>query len=155
MKRVLIIISVIGIGIAYWLISPLLINKRVNEGIEDIIVKQKNIPEVATSSIITLKQGNFTGLAGHNAEGVVKLLKTGDVFYLRFEDDFRVTNGPDIFVYFGKNNSYDPAGKIALLKGNVGAQNYEIIEAINPLNYDEIWIWCRSFSVPFGKATLQ
>ncbi len=147
-KIILVILIFVIVGVSYWLISPLFINKKVGEKIEDI-------SKVGLSSTQIVAQGTFSGLGGHNAEGSAKLLKIGDRYYLRFEDDFRVTNGPDLFVHFGKNSQYDAEARVAVLKGNVGGQNYEIPVNINPLDYNEVWIWCRSFSVPFGKATLK
>ncbi|MCR4328801.1 MAG: DM13 domain-containing protein [Patescibacteria group bacterium] len=103
----------------------------------------------------TLAKGTFIGLAGHNAEGTATLLKIGTTHYIRFEGDFKVTNGPDVFVYLGKNGSYAPEAQLAALKGNIGSQNYEIPDTIDITDYNEVWIWCRAFSVPFGSAVLR
>jgi hypothetical protein len=103
----------------------------------------------------TLAQGTFNGLLGHKAQGAAKLIKADGKYYVRFEDDFEVTNGPDLFVYLGKGGRYDPATQLAALKGNIGSQNYEIPASINAADYDEVWVWCRAFSVAFGKAELR
>jgi len=42
-------------------------------------------------SIVVLKSGNFDGLAGHNAEGLAKIIEIEGSTFLRFED-FEVTN---------------------------------------------------------------
>lgn len=153
-KIIVIILTVAGVGIAYWLISPLFINKKVEEKFEDITKAEQSPSSQATSSDV-VAQGSFIGLGGHHAEGSTKLIKIADKYYVRFEDDFRVTNGPDLFVYFGKNGKYDASARIANLKGNIGGQNYEIPAGINPVNFNEIWVWCRTFSVAFGKAVIQ
>ncbi|OGM98615.1 MAG: hypothetical protein A2915_02160 [Candidatus Yanofskybacteria bacterium RIFCSPLOWO2_01_FULL_41_34] len=72
-----------------------------------------------------------------------------------FEDNFKVTNGPDLFVYFGKDGKYSSEARIGALKGNIGGQNYEVSESINPEEYNEVWVWCRAFSVPFSSAVLK
>ena len=90
----------------------------------------------------------------HNAEGVAKLIRIGDRYYVRFKDNFRVTNGPDLFVYFGKNGKYVAEAQLGALKGNVGGQNYEVPKEINPEEFNEVWVWCRAFSTPFAKAEL-
>ncbi|MDP3901545.1 MAG: DM13 domain-containing protein [bacterium] len=136
----------IGLIIAYWLISPLFINKEISEPLTDI---------APTEEAQIISQGKFIGLDFHNAEGTVKLLQIDKKIYIRFEDDFKVTNGPDLFVHFGKNGDYSPHANLGELKGNIGAQNYEVPENINIEDFDEIWVWCRAFSVPFGKAELQ
>ena len=99
--------------------------------------------------------GDFIGLAGHRAEGTAKLLIVGEKKFIRFEDEFSITNGPDLFVYLGNNGVYDPNTRLGALRGNVGSQNYEIPATIDVSNYNEVWVWCRAFSVPFGKAIFQ
>lgn len=154
----LIIIGVAaGLGVAYWLITPLFIEERVDESLADIMsepladsgpVSQTEVPGI-------LRQGTFVSLAGHSAEGTATLVKAEGRYYVRFEDGFRVTNGPDLFVYFGKGGVYAPEARLGAPKGNVGGQNYEVPEGVDPLEYDEVWVWCRAFAVPFGKATLN
>lgn len=146
---VITVLVVIVAPVAYWLISPLFIDVRVEERLEDIMKPQEAI------SFTQEKAGTFSGLLGHNAEGSAKLLKIGEKYYVRFEDDFKMTNGPDLFVHLGKDGEYAAEARLAPLKGNMGGQNYEVPTGINPSDYNEVWIWCRSFAVPFGKAVLQ
>ncbi len=150
MKKIILIILVLAIvGIAYRLASPLFINKKVIEKIEDI-APQGNVNQVETTAA-----GTFVGLEGHTAQGTAKLIKNGSDYFVRLEDDFRVTNGPDLFVYLGKNGAYDPKARLGELKGNIGSQNYAIPSSLNVSDYDEVWVWCWSFSVAFGKAVLK
>jgi hypothetical protein len=150
-KKILIgLLVAVVLPIAYWLISPLFIERRVSEKLEEIVPTEMEMQSIEEQAI-----GMFEGLAGHNATGTARLLKIGDTYYIRFDDDFRVTNGPDLFVHFGKDGEYDPAARIDSLKGNVGAQNYAIPENISVDDYNEVWVWCRSFAVPFGKAILK
>lgn len=144
-KYIFIVISLVALGVAYWLISPLFISKEVSENLADIT---PIAPE-------TLVQGSFEGLANHNAEGTASLLKVDEKYYVHFGDNFKITNGPDLFVHFGKDGQYDNEARLAALKGNVGSQNYEVPAGINPNDYNEVWVWCRAFAVPFGKAVLQ
>ena len=155
-KSIVAIVIIIVGGVGYWLISPLFIDKKVNESIEEIMMKQEgNKPQPSMVTSQEISSGTFAGLAGHNAEGTAKLIRTGDKYYIRFEDDFSVTNGPDLFVYLGKDGRYDPDARIESLKGNMGSQNYEIPGSIAVSNYNEVWVWCRAFSVAFGKAELN
>jgi len=144
------VLAIILLMVAYWLISPLFINKQASETLIDLMP-----PEEQEAKIEMLKYGNFEGLAGHNAQGMATLLKIGEKYYVRLEDDFTVTNGPDLFVHFGKDGEYDASARLGGLKGNIGGQNYEVPTGLDPENYNEVWIWCRSFSVPFGKAMLK
>lgn len=147
MKKLLIVImATAAVVMAYWLTSPLFITKRVDEKLESV---------ARTSEVQVIAQGIFAGLAGHNGEGTAKLLKIGEKYYIRLEDDFRVTNGPDLFVYFGKDGQYAASARLGALKGNEGGQNYEVPAEIDPSQYNEVWVWCRAFSVPFAKAILK
>ncbi len=166
MKKTLItILIIIALGLGYWLISPLFITRQVDEKLEDITAPSapetstamapRTKAEAAVPEITAARQGSFVGLAGHSGQGTATLVKTGDKWYVRFEDDFKVTNGPDLFVYFGKDGQYVAETKLATLKGNVGGQNYEVPASINTEDYNEVWVWCRAFSVPFAKAELK
>lgn len=200
MKKIIFIaIILVALGLAYWLILPLFINKQVNESLEDIMKQNQPSAETftvessvapvavtsttptatSTSATSTVKiepveppktktsepvqpelqiisQGNFQGADGfHKAQGSAKLIKIGDKYYVRFEDNFKVTNGPDLFVIFGNDGQYNGEARLGALKGNMGGQNYPVPPNINPTQYNEVWVWCRAFNVPFGKASLS
>jgi len=130
--------------------SPLLYDKQVSEDIAEI-----NTPTKETETGIEIVgEGSFIGLEGHNAKGTTKLLKADEKYFVRLEDDFEVTNGPDLFVFLGKDGKYDPSAEVGRLKGNVGGQNYNIPDNIDIGKYNEVWIWCKAFSVDFAKAPL-
>ncbi len=112
-------------------------------------------PPVAVETMQTIGAGTFDGLAGHSGEGRAELLLVNGKYFLRFEDDFQVTNGPDLYVGLGRSGEYAKEAEIARLKGNVGSQNYEIPSSIDINKYNEVWVWCRTFSVPFAKAELR
>ena len=71
------------------------------------------------------------------------------------EDNFEITNGPDLFVYLGKDGEYDKNANLGGLKGIVGGQNYLIPREIGISKYNEVWVWCRAFGVGFGVANLN
>lgn len=99
--------------------------------------------------------GSFEGLAGHRGAGTAKLIKVGGRHHVRFEDNFSITNGPDLFVYFGRDGQYAAEARLGRLKGSQGGQNYEVPPEINVDNYNEVWVWCRAFNVPFSKAKIR
>ena len=150
--KILILAGVFLAGtVGYWLISPLFIDKTIAEKLEDIMIDAA-APE---ATIITLAEGSFMDADSfHKAKGTVRLIEADGKYFVRFEDNFKVTNGPDLFVHFGKNGAYAGEARISILKGNIGSQNYEVPADIDPFDYGEIWIWCRAFSVPFGHAEL-
>ena len=110
----------------------------------------------AQESISTLS-GQFMGAGDgiHNAEGITReiTLEDGKQF-IRFEN-FKVTNGPDLFVYLATDKSASDFVDIGRLKANNGNQNYEVPEGTDLTKYDTVLIWCKAFSVLFGSADLK
>ena len=103
--------------------------------------------------------GNFIGVNDgiHNAEGLAKVIvldDEGNRSILRLEN-FRATNGPDLYVYLSTDKSASDFVSLGRLKGNIGNQNYEIPEGTELSKYDTVLIWCRAFSVLFGSAELK
>jgi hypothetical protein len=44
---------------------------------------------------------------------------------------------------------------LAGLKGNQGAQNYELPADVDQSTYGSVVIWCRTFNIVFGYASLN
>lgn len=145
MKKVIIgFATIVIIGVAYWFISPFFIDRKVSE----------EAPVVSESAVML--GGTFSGFDRvHYGSGSTKLIKSTSGYLVRFEEDFKVANGPDLYVGFGKDGEYVKGSEISRLKGNIGSQNYEVPEGMNLADYNEIWIWCRAFSVGFAKASLK
>jgi hypothetical protein len=160
-KFVIILVSVLVLGIGYWLISPLFIDKKVSEEFPDsIILKEETVSgddsQGDTMSPQALLSGSFEGFDSiHYGSGDVKVYETSEGTLIRFEENFNVANGPDLYVGLGKDGEYIESYEIARLKGNVGSQNYLVPENIAASEYNEVWIWCRAFSTPFAKAELN
>lgn len=146
MKKILIALLLICVaGVGYWLVSPFFIDKEVSEAFPEN-------PMVETRVVL---EGSFEGFDRiHYGSGDVKLIKSGDQYIIRFEDNFNVANGPDLYVGFGKDGEYKEEAQLERLKGNVGSQNYAIPDYIDISQYNEVWIWCKAFSTPFAKAEL-
>ena len=116
---------------------------------EDMDEMTSDSPE---SSVEILKTGSFEGLAGHYADGTAKIIKVGDLTYLRFEN-FEVTNGPDLRVYLTSEGDVKNGLHLEKLKGSRGDQNY-LLENIDLQIYDTVIIYCQPFGVYFGEAQL-
>ena len=128
---------------AWYLVSPLFINRTVNE----------NIP--LNNGYAETYQGSFTGADSfHKVEGTAKILSTDDKVYLSLEN-FKSTNGPDLKVYLSEDKSAISYINLGELKGNIGNQNYEIPEGTDLSKYKYALIWCEQFSVLFGSAELD
>ena len=76
--------------------------------------------------------------------------------------DFATDNGPDLHVrLIAADDARDTASvaktdyvEVAKLKGNKGAQNYELSEKVDLDKYRVVSIWCNRFSVNFAAAPL-
>lgn len=134
------------LGAGYYFVSPFFINKTVGEALPIA----ENTEEM---SVEVVKQGQFEGFDKiHTGSGTASVISIGEKNYIRFEEDFVVANGPDLYVGLGQNGRYIKGSELGVLKGNMGSQNYELPEGVSP---EEVWIWCKAFSVPFAKTTLR
>jgi len=109
-------------------------------------------PMEPENSVVLVKSGMFVGLAGHNAEGIAKIIQVNDMTFLRFED-FEVTNGPDLRVYITLEGDVKNGIHLEKLKGSKGNQNYSL-EGIDLDAFDSVVIYCQPFGVYFGEAKL-
>jgi len=114
------------------------------------------------AGITRVVEGQFIDL-DHVGEGTAVVLTDGtSQRFLRFEDDFAIDNGPDLFVYLvaGVGADGDPSEfdddfvNLGVLSGNIGSQNYEIPADLDLDVYDTVVIWCRRFGVAFNAADL-
>ena len=120
-------------------------NSTVNESIDTKVAGQ----ETETS-------GKFIGVNDgiHNAEGVAKVLALDDGTSVLRLENFKATNGPDLYVYLATDKSASDIVNLGRLKGNIGNQNYPILAGTDLKKYNTALIWCKAFSVLFGSAQL-
>ena len=117
-------------------------------------------PEPAEPQIVVEAAGSFIDRS-HPTEGDAMVLGDGSgQRFLRLED-FRTDNGPDLNVYLSAappdapvRDFVDDFVDLGDLKGNVGAQNYEIPVGLDLDRYSTVAIWCVRFGVIFGAAEL-
>ena len=98
--------------------------------------------------------GSFSGLKGHTAAGQVAVVMTADGWEVHLKDDFTFDGAPDPWVGFGTSGSFAPATDFYRLRQNTGGQVYKVPADIDPAAYDEVYIWCRQYSVPLGVARI-
>jgi hypothetical protein len=119
--------------------------------------------EGSVEQIVTLATGSFIDRS-HPGSGTAEILGNGtSQRFLRLADDFATDNGPDLNVYLSAGVTADgDAGMfdddfydLGDLKGNIGAQNYEIPESIDIETYDTVVVWCVRFGVAFTAADLS
>lgn len=165
---VLPIIAAIAV-IAVYFASTLFINATVNEPLptsasmmeKDHTMTDNEKKVKMEDQPRTIFTGKFVGAGDgiHNADGMANILSVNDGQtehrVLRLEN-FKSTNGPDLYAYLSKDPRSISKGNIELgrLKGNIGNQNYHIPENVDLNEYKNVLIWCKQFSVLFGYADL-
>jgi hypothetical protein len=119
----------------------------------------ENMTEAAATTLgqTSLFSGEFVGVNDgiHDAEGMAKVIQLDDASVILRLENFKATNGPDLYVYLATDNSASDFVNLGRLKGNIGNQNYDIPEGTEFSRYDTVLIWCQAFSVLFGSAELQ
>lgn len=154
----IIIVLIVGLGVAWWLGSPLFINNTVNETFP---ISEKQVSEQTSPQ--RLSTGQFRdGDSFHKGSGKADIYPLADGSYvLRFED-FNVTNGPDLHIYLAKHPDpttsadVNDGGYLDLggIKGNQGSQNYSIPAGTDISLYKSVVIYCQPFHVVFSVAPL-
>jgi hypothetical protein len=119
----------------------------------------ENMTEAAATTLgqTSLFLGEFVGVNDgiHDAEGMAKVIQLDDASVILRLENFKATNGPDLYVYLATDNSASDFVNLGRLKGNIGNQNYDIPEGTDFSKYHTVLIWCQAFSVLFGSAELQ
>jgi len=125
-------------------------NSTVNESVDTKSAGQEN------ETTRNMLSGKFIGINDgiHNAEGVVKVIALDDGTSVLRLENFKATNGPDLYVYLATDKSSSDIVNLGRLKGNIGNQNYAIPAGTNLTKYNTALIWCKAFSVLFGSAQL-
>ncbi len=117
-------------------------NSTVNESIDT------NVSGQETDTSRNMMSGNFIGVNDgiHNAEGVAKVIALDDGTNVLRLENFKATNGPDLYVYLATDKSASDIVNLGRLKGNIGNQNYPIPTGTDLTKYNTALIWCKAFS---------
>ena len=178
---VLVPLLAVGLPLAWYLGSPLVITTRIDEAPPVAAATAQPSPSAApiptpshaeaapeitsspSSAVSTApatpgfaeRRGSFKGADDfHFARGTARLYDTSSGFVVRLED-FSVRNGPDLFVYLSPSaRGYAADGNLELgrLKASEGNQNYQLPAGVDPAGFRSVVIWCRQFAVQFGVA---
>jgi hypothetical protein len=172
-----VIIAVVAIPIAVYAASPLFINTTIDEPLpanlkitepamsdkmmsdkmmDDKMMDDKMAGEMMPKPMLALS-GMFVGVGDgiHDAQGMAKILPLDTGASILRLEDFRSTNGPDLYVYLATDKDATDFVSLGRLKANTGNQNYDIPQGTDLAKYDTVLIWCKQFSVLFGSASLS
>ncbi len=179
---VIAVLVIVGAPVAWYLGSPLFINRTVEEAfpasagaevpsgmtqaqVEETMMaaskESTSSEEAMPAAAVALRRGTLAGADDfHQGEGTATLYRVGAELVLRL-DPFRVTNGPDLHVILtkhGKPRSRDEVNagyiEVAKLKGNIGSQNYTLPAGLRIEEYKAVVIYCKPFHVVFASAEL-
>ncbi len=101
-----------------------------------------------------VKSGAFNGENGHLTRGTVQIVAVAGGHVLRFAEDFSHDGtAPDATIGFGKDG-YTEAFNLGPLLQIKGAQEFALPAGFDPAQVNEVYIWCRQFSVSLGSAKL-
>jgi len=116
----------------------------------------ESMPETSQATSVPALSGAFVdGDSLHSGTGTARMTMSAEGPVLTFSDDFKVTNGPDLFVYLSPNAPGEGLGDFASLgrlKSASGAQAYNA--PTDYAKYKTVVIWCRAFSITFTTAEL-
>ncbi len=111
--------------------------------------------ETATDSVVY--QGNFRGVAGHDAGGGYQVLLRDGHWVVRMMENFTSEKVPDGHVYL--SNHAESLGRDAyhvnrLVRRN-GEQEYPLPEDIDPTAFKFLLVWCVRFDVGVAAGPLE
>jgi Electron transfer DM13 len=133
------------------------INNSIDESMEQFVrSSEKQSSQTGNDTGSMLLTGSFVGVGDgiHDARGDAKVIPVESAGTVLRLEDLIVTNGPDLYVYLATNRSGSDFVNLGGLKANIGNQNYAIPTGTDMTKYDTVLIWCRAFSVLFGRAEL-
>lgn len=144
------VVLVVGAALAfgYFEVHTAFIEQRVSEGFD-------------ADGMTLVARGDFHDVV-HKARGHAELYRSQDgAHHLRFTD-FRVDNGPTLFLRLvALPDAHDSASVAAAehvdlgpLKGNAGDQAYALPSSFDPGKHASVVVWCERFGVNFAVAPL-
>jgi len=103
------------------------------------------------------RSGNFMGINGYRASGMVALNTSSDgSITIDFASDFSVQNGPGLYLYLSNQSDEVTGGlEIGELRSTSGADSYEISESADINDFNYVILYCKPFGVGFGTAELS
>ena len=105
----------------------------------------------------TLKySGNFAqGPYGTNINGKAEIFEKNGTFTLVFDENFSVSNGPDLYVYVSKEQQPLQFVSLGKLKSVNGGQTYTFTSSVNFDEYKYAVVHCQQYNHLFSYALLQ
>ena len=135
-------------------INPSEIQDKNDSVMEETMEKDDSVME---ETIPISYAGTFVGVGDgvHDAQGETFTIPLEDRSNVLRLENFKSTNGPDLYVYLSTDENASEFINLGKLKANKGNQNYEIPNGVDLDKYNNVLIWCKAFGVLFGSADLS
>lgn len=156
MKKILlytvgVIISIATLAFAYYAISPLFINVKLDEALPQAKQLESKAVEKSQAQVVLVP---IMGTTGHPASGTARSIEIDGTSYIRYEN-FKTINGPDLYVYLAKDLDAKEYVSLGTLKATEGNVNYNVPAHVNVNDYRYVMVWCKAFGVLFNYADLK
>lgn len=123
---------------------------------------EEAMPDGAGPTLVALGEFDEIDLV-HKGQGKAEVFRLADGKHLLRLEEFRVTNGPNLFVVLSGHSRPTNPGELrqgaylelAPLKGSTGNQNYELPAGFEAARFKSVVIYCKAFSVLFSRAALR
>ena len=110
-------------------------------------------PAPAAASEWVSARGTFVGDGKFTVSGTTEVFRDDEGWKIRLGPDFFESGAPDPKVALGiKGAGGYQEGTILGLSAVDGV--YALTPGLDIGDYDQVWIWCKRFSVPVGHANL-
>jgi len=98
----------------------------------------------------------------YRIKGTWTLVERDGVNYVKFSDNFKTKNGPDLKIFLSPKSAADVNGKnavegsinLGVLTKNKGPQEYEIPAGTDLSQYSTVLIHCEAYSILWGGGSL-
>ena len=98
----------------------------------------------------------------YNIKGQWDIVQQGDQTVIRFSDDFKTKNGPDLKIFLSKQTIAEVNGRnatqdsvlLGTLKSPRGGQEYILPAGIDVNDFQTVLIHCEKYSVLWGGGTI-
>ncbi len=117
--------------------------------------KGREKPKPKPAGPVSVAEGGFTGVDGHDGTGQAEIVAEGAQRALTFTK-FDVDPGPQVDVYLTTGpDTIDDRIELGGLKGSAGNQQYEVPKGVNLKRYDTVVLWCIPFTTRIAVAELR
>lgn len=163
-------ITLVILAVAYYGVSPLFRNTRIDEVAPQSKNETLTLPTTIEKPVMvdgaeaespqmedtkpTIVAASVIGTAGHPGSGTARVINTEEGDVIRYEN-FKTINGPDLFVYLAKDLDAKEFINLGELKATEGNVNYDVPKGVDVNDYKYVMVWCKQFDVLFNYAELK